>query len=158
LFIKNWSDHWETPQNKEETTETGTRWDDKRLISSWLLDETDTLSPLEWTIKTWAAHAKAAVGSDRRALFDSYLNLVCETHKFNNLENFAEELLAKHNSSISTGKARSLLGEELFARLLSHGLLIRFQNDQVAASNPVMIGIFGKPVMEFSDRQDLIQR
>ena len=70
-FIKKWGGVWE--RSITPSLDVPCNQIDKRVINGWLLDYRITLTPLEFTLKTWAAYACDALGPGGTEAIESYI-------------------------------------------------------------------------------------
>jgi HEAT repeat protein len=61
-FIQQWGELWSRTVALETWSQTGSQVVDPILINTWLTNDTNTLTPLELTLKTWAAYAGDSLG------------------------------------------------------------------------------------------------
>ena len=56
VFLERWSENWERFVAVEAWAQTGPHLPDPILLNAWVLPESNTLTPLEFTLKTWGAY------------------------------------------------------------------------------------------------------
>ncbi|UCH60419.1 MAG: NACHT domain-containing protein, partial [Anaerolineales bacterium] len=69
-FIRKWSEQWEKFVGSLSTNFEGT---DPLLLNAWLFQDQSSLSPLELTLKVWAAYAGDTLGSKSIHSLESYV-------------------------------------------------------------------------------------
>jgi hypothetical protein len=78
-FLNRWATAWSkgiTPHSKHSPQQGNL---DPRIIINWLNNEQKYLSPLEWTLKTWAAFSGDALGSTPAQALEAYLQRVTQS-------------------------------------------------------------------------------
>ena len=164
LFITHWGDLWEkviAEQMRQNGPST-----DTLLILGWLLNNTQNLTPLELTLKTWAAFAGDSLGPAPQEAIEAYLRrmLVGQSSKNRQaLEQLAGQMVLSMQPVLSLKQAESWLGgaditssateteagikseRAVRARgalpdLLDCGLLVKRTGERVSAQHPILAG------------------
>ncbi len=113
-FIQRWSDLWKRfVETKPEAVTDSVEDNDRLLTDAWLLGETHPMTPLELTLKVWAAHAGDQLGPSlpdaieaflRRMAFDKYLQPI--PHARESLEKIALQMVMNSSAIWTSGSAR----------------------------------------------------
>lgn len=164
LFITHWGDLWEqfiAEQAHLKETSTNTL-----LVLGWLLNNTQNLTPLELTLKTWAAFAGDSLGPAPQAAIESYLRRMLVSQPSKNrqaLEQLATQMVLNQQPVLSQNQAESWLGgsdlestaaekqantpagRPVRARgalpdLLDCGLLVRRTGERLSLQHPALMG------------------
>ena len=61
-FVQQWGELWSRTVALETWAQTGSQQVDPFLLNAWLMGDTNFLTPLELTLKTWAAYAGDSLG------------------------------------------------------------------------------------------------
>lgn len=113
LFISRWGDLWNRhivgkgPDKKTLA--------DPLLVIGWLLNNTEFLTPLELTLKVWAAFAGDALGAAPLAALESYLRRMLAGQPARNrqvLEQIAAQMVLNQEALIERRTAEAWLGSE----------------------------------------------
>jgi len=109
-FINKWGERWtsliETPAVEEESRA------DPLLLNSWLLSEQALLTPLELTLKVWAAHAGDLLGPGATDAIETHLRRM--TAKIPggrlSLEHLAAQMVINQQTVVTRKEAEAWLG------------------------------------------------
>ena len=74
-FLEKWSELWARYVANETWAQTGDHVD-SLLLNNWLISESHNLSPLEWTLKVWAAYAGDTRGPRPLDLLETHLRRI----------------------------------------------------------------------------------
>lgn len=164
LFITHWGDLWE--QFIAEQAPSKGPATDTLLILGWLLNNTQNLTPLELTLKTWAAFAGDSLGPAPQAAIEAHLRrmLVGQSSKNRQaLEQLAGQMVLNMQPVLSQKQAENWLGgsdmtsavaekdEDIKADravrargalpdLLDCGLLVQRAGERVSIQHPILTG------------------
>ena len=132
---------------------------DPILLDNWLADETSFLSPLELTLKTWAAFAGDSFGSKFTDDLDSFLRRhISDARLLPALEEISLEMVDSLENSmpkdqlekIITGKNTNLID------LTSIGLLTKGLNEKIAFIHPILMGYLAGQALNDSQRMSAV--
>jgi hypothetical protein len=118
VFIKRWSDLWNRFVDQPGKPETSAA--DPLLLSGWLANNSANLTPLELTLKVWAAFAGDSLGSSPMAAIEAYLRRMTarqpDKHRLA-LEQLASQMVLGMQPVIDiTSAQRWLGGADLISR------------------------------------------
>ncbi|HEX6305487.1 MAG TPA: HEAT repeat domain-containing protein [Anaerolineales bacterium] len=165
-FLQNWSDLWHRfiiPENPEMDERI-----DPLMLTGWLLQENATLTPLEFTLKVWAAFAGDVLGAGANEALESFARRMTQNnHKFrsaleylalssttsmqpmiplNNLKELVSELDASMSSGSQAGQQKKSADDESAAitkgitDLIETGLLVEHANGVLTFCHPTIAG------------------
>lgn len=166
LLISRWSEQWNRHIAPKTT---GMQPADPLLVIGWLLNATAGLTPLELTLKIWAALAGDPIGPGPLSAVESYLRrALASTHPKSRagIEQLAAQAVLSGQSVIERRQAESWLGGEsspvetptppgeagqakdgerirasgVFPDLVACGLLIQHLGEHVSVLNPALLG------------------
>jgi HEAT repeat protein len=110
-FINNWCENWE--KYIAPVTATGTDEVDPQILNGWLLNENLSLTPLEFTLKVWAAFAGDLLGPGATEAIESYLRRM--TVNFEDarpaLEKLAIQMVSSQQSIFTRNEFQEWLSE-----------------------------------------------
>jgi HEAT repeat protein len=164
LFITHWGDLWEQFIAKQMPS--GGPAIDTLLILGWLLNNTQNLTPLELTLKTWAAFAGDSLGPAPQAALEAFVRRMLVGQPGKNrqaLEQLAGQIILNVQPIPSQKQAENWLGgSEMAAQtaektpqqktersvrargalpdLLESGLLVKRRGDRISVQHPVLTG------------------
>jgi len=164
LFIARWGDLWERFIAQQARTKGPTA--DSLLLLGWLLNNTQNFTPLELTLKTWAAFAGDSLGSSPQAAIEAHLRrtLVGQPSKNRQaLEQLAGQMVLNMRPVLGHKQAENWLGGPDFTPtqtetdtgeksgravrghgalpdLLESGLLVKRTNDRITIAHPIFTG------------------
>jgi HEAT repeat protein len=127
------------------------------LIENWISGQTTYISPMELTLKIWAAYACDAFGPKSTDSMDSYFRrLISDAKVLPFLEKIVLEMLTTQQSTLSIHQAEIILAESNFntGSLVGSGILTRRSNG-VAFLHPALMGYLAGQVM--NDPQQLVE-
>lgn len=165
-FLQNWSDLWqryilpESPGHNEPI--------DPLVLTGWLLQENPSLTPLEFTLKVWAAFAGDVLGSSANEALEAFARrMTRDNHKFrsalehlalssttsmqpiiplNNLKDLVSDFDASLTAGAQSGAEKSSGNEETSAitkgitDLIETGLLVEHANSVLTFCHPIIAG------------------
>ena len=110
LFLDRWSKLWAkyvaSPTNNQETA-------DNVLINAWLLNDKNPCTPLEFTLKVWAAYAGDALGPSQLSSIEAYIRRMSHGIPGARLaiENLASQALQAHKPYFKVKEAQAWVAD-----------------------------------------------
>jgi HEAT repeat protein len=161
MFITRWGDLWERYIAEQSRAKGASA--DTLLVLGWLLNSTQNLTPLELTLKTWAAFAGDSLGPSPHAAIEAHLRRLFVGQPAKNrpaLEQLAGQAVLNMQQVLSQKQAESWLsGSEILSPaaetqadkkavrargalpdLLESGLLVQRTNERVGLAHPILTG------------------
>ncbi|MBE0696736.1 MAG: ATP-binding protein, partial [Anaerolineaceae bacterium] len=100
-FAEKWGSLWNTLVVPELKKQAGYLEIDPALYNNWLSDETDYLSPLEWTLRIWGAYTGDLSGCNPITILDTHIGRFLPDRTYiNPLEEIAQKLLQSDTAVI----------------------------------------------------------
>lgn len=110
IFLHKWSELWQSRLAPEIKNASGFLDVDPVLSNYWLESETDFVTPLEWTLRLWGAHAGDLSGSRSMSILDSYVTrFLPEPGDIVRLEELAQEMVQQSSPSLSFSEMEKIL-------------------------------------------------
>jgi HEAT repeat protein len=127
------------------------------LIENWLVGQTDFLTPLELTLKVWAAYAHDTFGTKSTDSMDSYIRrFISDPKVLPYLEKVALEMAKTQQNALPVRQVEEILSESNInsSSLVGSGILTKHTN-RLAFVHPVLMGYLAGQAM--NDPQQFIE-
>ncbi len=111
LFLSKWSQLWKKFISTSESPDPGKI--NSAFLKSWLLVRDNSLTPLEYTLKVWAAYAGDILGPDGPSAIEAYIRRMTDhvSDARPALERFALQMLIEMNAAANPRDADRLISE-----------------------------------------------
>jgi hypothetical protein len=131
------------------------------LIENWLSGQTGFITPLELTLKIWAAYACDSFGTKSTDAMDSFIRrLISDPKILPAFEKVALEMLKTEQSALPISQVETVLAESSInsGNLTGSGLLTKHSNKLVFV-HPVLMGyLAGQAIKDPQQLNDLIKQ
>ena len=135
-FLQKWEDLWNDFVLSD--AQSGVEPIDSSLLRGWLLSDNASFTPLEFTLKTWAAFAGDALGAGSGDAIEAYLRRMTGRPKDRPaLENLALQMTTSQRTIIGRKEAQELAGD-MDASTLESEIFVTQPAPKVRFSHPVI--------------------
>jgi HEAT repeat protein len=153
-LIDNWSNLWTTHIISDE--QENDYKVEQELIKNWLLDENAAFTPLEFTLKVWAAFSGDTLGPSASDAIEAYIRRATfETP--NSREALEEAAFNLLTSSKSVFDPKQIHNFNAFEDIAESGIVIKHTNSQYSIVNPEITGYLAASSLAVNNNPDTIE-
>jgi HEAT repeat protein len=136
-FISRWTKLWSTHISSHEQPHDVNS--EQELTQSWLFDENAAFTPLEFTLKVWAAFAGDILGPNAFDAIEAYIRRIT-IDKPEARESLEQAASSMFHTSKSFFNPKQLDKPNVLDRIAESGIIIKHTNTQYSIINPEIAG------------------